>query len=155
MVPIAEAKNLINKHILDFCAEECNRQRVGLKQLAWMLQAWTYAVGQSAKRPRPDLGDIMALGMKVEKEVNKDAWRRHTVIVYGAPDFPHPDEIKHRMFTWRELLLDMTPEEAYRTFEEIHPFLDGNGRVGKIIYNWLNGSLEKPVFPPNFWGEVP
>jgi hypothetical protein len=41
---------------------------------------------------------------------------------------------------------------AYLTFEHVHPFPDGNGRTGKIIYNWVRGSLDEPEFPPNFWG---
>jgi fido (protein-threonine AMPylation protein) len=46
----------------------------------------------------------------------------------------------------------MTPDEAYLEFEEIHPFVDGNGRAGKIIFNWLADSLGDPKMPPNFWG---
>jgi Fic family protein len=43
--------------------------------------------------------------------------------------------------------------EAYREFERIHPFEDGNGRTGKIILNWINGTLLEPIFPPDdFWG---
>lgn len=40
---------------------------------------------------------------------------------------------------------------AYYNFERIHPFADGNGRTGKIILNWLNGTLAAPVMPPNFF----
>lgn len=40
----------------------------------------------------------------------------------------------------------------YFEYEEIHPFRDGNGRTGKILYNYLLGSLNDPQMPPNFWG---
>jgi len=46
---------------------------------------------------------------------------------------------------------DGTPAEAYREFQEIHPFRDGNGRVGKIVFNLLNGTLHDPQMPPNFF----
>lgn len=40
---------------------------------------------------------------------------------------------------------------AYFSFEHVHPFPDGNGRSGKIVYNWIRGTLDEPEFPPNFW----
>lgn len=43
-------------------------------------------------------------------------------------------------------------DEFYFEYENIHPFVDGNGRTGKILYNYLLGTLENPVLPPNFWG---
>ena len=49
----------------------------------------------------------------------------------------------------------MTPEEAYKEFQIIHPFEDGNGRVGKIIYNKLKNSLDNPTFPPIFFPDSP
>lgn len=46
-----------------------------------------------------------------------------------------------------------SPEDMfYKMYEEIHPFSDGNGRTGKILYNYLCGTLENPIWPPNFFG---
>jgi len=52
------------------------------------------------------------------------------------------------MDRWLENLSAMEPLEAYKEFEYIHPFADGNGRTGKIILNWLSDTLRTPFFPP-------
>lgn len=139
-----------NLHIVKFCAEEVKRQGRGPIQVWNMVEAWSFfmeKVGDKADI----LGLIHIAGTLVEPGVNVDwAWRNQNVRVgsYYAPDHSRLLEL---MFKWAEDLPTMTSGEAYRAFEEIHPFLDGNGRVGKIIYNWKNETLESPEMPPNYF----
>jgi hypothetical protein len=44
-------------------------------------------------------------------------------------------------------------DEWYAAFEFLHPFRDGNGRTGKILFNWLTGTLENPVLMLDYFGQ--
>ena len=45
-----------------------------------------------------------------------------------------------------------TVDDWYLCYEGIHPFLDGNGRTGKILHNWLLGTLDDPVLVEDYFG---
>lgn len=47
---------------------------------------------------------------------------------------------------------ELSPDEFYVEFEKIHPFVDGNGRTGKILHNWLLGTLGDPVLIKDYFG---
>ena len=44
-----------------------------------------------------------------------------------------------------------TVDDWYLAYEWIHPFRDGNGRSGKILHNWLNGTLDDPVLVDDYF----
>lgn len=48
-----------------------------------------------------------------------------------APDFSMVEDL---MKTWLLDIPEMTPLTAHIRFEAIHPFVDGNGRTGRMIY---------------------
>lgn len=45
-----------------------------------------------------------------------------------------------------------TVDDWYVAYEWIHPFRDGNGRSGKILHNWIGGTLDDPVLVPDYFG---
>lgn len=131
--------------VAHFCAHECRRQRSGEVSVAHMIQAWNYVMARSSL----DEGAILQMARLIEPEVNLLGWR--TVDVRVGHDVKGPwEQVPRHMEQYMKSLDDLDPEEAYRLFEEIHPFRDGNGRTGTLIYNWKRGTLPEPVHPPDW-----
>lgn len=138
-------------NVIAYITEEVTRQGHdvttldGIERVGWMLNAWAYALRQGDRRP--DLNDALTIARMVEPEKNADGIRTCGVRV-GRNACPQPELVPRMM----EGLFDhgggLSPIEFYKAYELCHPFVDGNGRSGKVLLNWLNGTLLDPIFPP-------
>ncbi len=80
-------------------------------------------------------------------------YRRDNVVIAGAsmtpPDFLHVAEEMPQLIAWHEAAGDVHPveraAELHARFVKIHPFVDGNGRTGRLL---LNFELMKAGYPP-------
>lgn len=82
-------------------------------------------------------------------------YRRENVVIAGAsatpPDHLHLNEEMQGLMTWyesdtaRELHVIERAAELHTRFVKIHPFVDGNGRTGRLL---LNFELMKAGYPP-------
>ncbi len=99
---------------------------------------------------------IKSIHNLVLKGINNEEagrYRRENVVIAGAsttpPDFLHLDEEMQQLIAWYESAGDMhTVERAaelHTRFVKIHPFVDGNGRTGRLL---LNFELMKAGYPP-------
>lgn len=146
--------------VIDYVTKEVVRQGHnvltldGIERVGWMLDGWAHALRIHDLR-KPTVADVTMLGTLVERNANVHGTRTVGVTV-GGRVCPRPEKVNTLLVEWGEwvrLGVNVEPFDAYRRLLEIHPFVDGNGRTGKIILNWLNGSLLSPEFPPDdFWG---
>lgn len=145
--------------IPEYCAEEVWRQGHdlgeldGVERVGWMLDAWSYMIytGRHARTLLTE--DVVALGTRVERYKNRRGLRTCEVRV-GNSIPPRAVDVPNLLADLLARQAELAPLDFYRQFELIHPFEDGNGRVGKVLLNWKNGTLlNDPIFPPgDFWG---
>jgi hypothetical protein len=133
--------------VVKFCAEECNRQESGELSVANMVGAWHFAT-----RAPWHHRTVMLLGMMVEPIKNQFGFRVTPVVIDhdAIPAANIPQNIETLMDNQGYWFNDEMAEAFYQAFERIHPFIDGNGRVGAILYNMLLGRMNDPITPPKF-----
>jgi len=136
------------RRIASYCSEEVRRQQDGPLNVGYMVDAWMDALEHQYHGDELSLGMVERWGTLVEPRDNPTGFRGANIWI-GNTMGPRVDDIARLLERWIDVVPNMTPIEAYLQFEYIHPFMDGNGRTGKIILNYLNGTMLDPIFPPN------
>ncbi|SRR6266571_4137597 len=132
------------RYILHWCGMMCVRRQSGEYSVVNMVLAYHYAHDARKASPIPSPEIILNLGKMVEPDQNKSGFRHRSVD--PVPYLGWERSIALYCGAWEK----MTPEQRYREFEILHPFQDGNGRVGVILFNWHRLD-EMPRVPPDMF----
>ena len=154
--PADKPAQVINtKAILEFICGEVARQgwdlatKGGFRRIAWMAQAWSYALKHSGEPfTQERLLDVASL---VEQEENAKGFRVVGVRV-GNHIAPHAEHVPRLVKQWLVTRDTVSADKFYLGFQDIHPFADGNGRTGKILHNWILGTLADPILIKDYFG---
>ena len=142
-------------HLAQWAAYECHRQQdVGPLGVADMLAATSYALTH-VNHAHATPFNIQTLGFLVDPAKNTPGHWRHTEVTIRGNLLTRASLVPRRMENWVQAWNHdlMSADALYREFEEIHPFVDGNGRAGSILWNLKSGHLPvfRPHAPPNYW----
>jgi hypothetical protein len=132
--------------------KECELQEdTAIESIYNMFRAYEYAQRMYKKDSTIFYNDVMYLGQLVKPETNRKGIRTTPVIFKDLSLGLAPELIEHTLKNFLTFQREISVDQFYKIFEQIHPFEDGNGRVGAILYNMLNNSMDDPILPPDLF----
>lgn len=118
--------------------------------------AWKYLAAQE-RISRPRILEVHRLITIWQLRIDQAGeWRRVDVVIRGPQGLvrrcPSPDMAFRMIWQWVEEMRDwhkLDPRQMHVKFEEAHPFVDGNGRTGRMLMWWHQMKLgQKPLLIP-------
>ena len=113
-----------------------------------MIQAYQFALANLDVLRPVTSDEIKVLYALVKPRLNSSGFRTLPVTV-GGNVIPATD-LEHSIESLCSYQGNLSAREFYLWLEYNHPGNDGNGRVGAILFNLKNGTLDRPVIAPPY-----
>lgn len=145
-------------NVKDYIVHETERQSGTMAEAVGMFQAWTHANRQAGHGRLPLIDrDIKFMALCINGA--RDFRKVPAVFWQGTPalDAEVVPRAMRNLFEYVQgmpmPMIDVDAGIVVKEFLLIHPFADGNGRVGSLLWNWLRGTLDDPEPMPYFFGD--
>jgi hypothetical protein len=141
----------MTEQVRQWCYAECERQHATTPaDIAGMESAWSYAVEIAGRDLLININDLATMAELIDQAANPGGRFRTGPAVFMDGGTASPAYDIERKLNELLSVVDMPAWFIYRELMYVHPFRDGNGRVGALVYNILNGTINKPVVPPPY-----
>jgi Fic family protein len=144
----------MDANVREWCRRQCEIQHATTDfDFSNMERAWTMAWKMNDQSIPIDIFSIRMLAGRIDPIANTGGrFRTGPAVFMDGGSAVAADLIGGALdYLLSNLRIHgLTPAEFYCELMWVHPFRDGNGRVGALIYNWLNGTLDNPVDPPEY-----
>lgn len=111
-----------------------------------LLDAWNYLESNSSQFPKKD--DLLEMHRLVNRGIETDEtlgkYKKVQNYIGKIPTTSHlyVEEKIEMLLQWIKQAFKIVDDfeisfQSHAQFEIIHPFIDGNGRVGRLLMNWL------------------
>ncbi len=120
--------------------EEVNSFKADLESM----MAWTYLITQNELSYQTIIETHRILMEGLRPDIA--GCLRNINVRVGLWHAPNPGQVRRMLIQWIDKpKTEKEIKKAHIAFEKIHPFEDGNGRVGRILMNWQRVKNNLPL----------